>query len=301
TYISGYGFSYPRLALEVETKSIISFQFEAEWDLSTGAAVVKDLEGNVITSTQYNTFELEPGKYIVEVYSNDHILCMCHIKYTALEIEDMEVNVSLKESSLSQISSPDFPSETSKSVGRTQVVKYTFELKEDSLIAYSDEIQIFKKDGSSIFDFDDNNYYHPYKLLYLSQGQYYFISMYPYGSYYGNDTRSYKIGVVRDQLDTVFNLDQMTELVIGQELFLKKDWEYDMEYLVLHILEDGEYQFNQNLNVYDENFEYYSSTSSHWPTQFTAGTYYLKYNYAYSHHDEISILVKLVTDEISLS
>lgn len=286
TYIAGNSLPNPRLSFDVETKSIIDFQFQTDGILQSNAyAVVKDLKGNRYYSIEGNIYELDPGKYIVEIDASKSFT-VCQIKYTATEIEDKEIDVTLEKGLLSNIS--NFPTIKAQNVGRTQKVKYNFTLSEDSLIAFEPAIQIFHKDGTPIIYFG-NNYY---KIVDLSKGEYYYL-IESIGNYYFPSS-DYKIGIAYDKLETTPNPSQMKEIKVGQELVLRKDWDYDVDYLILHIEEDGWYQFNKVLDIYDTDFRYLTFTYLFDANMLNAGTYYLiysHYGYYAEESNEVSILI----------
>ncbi|MDE6241811.1 MAG: hypothetical protein K2M08_05290 [Anaeroplasmataceae bacterium] len=286
TYLAGNSLPNPRLSFDVETKSIIHFEFQSKDGSSSDIyAIVTDPEGNQYYSFDNNIYELDSGKYIVEInsYSDFH---ECQIKYTAIEIEDKEINVTLEESSLSELLSDDFPTVKAQNVGRTQKVICNFTLNEDTLIVFEPSVQVYQKDGTPVFYFE-NRYY---RTIYLSQGEYYYL-IEGIGSYYYDWSTTYKIGIVNDTLETTSNPNQMKEIKIGEELILKKDWARDEDYLILHVEEDGIYHFNDMIEIYNEDFRYvklgYDSTS------LNAGTYYLIYLHDSSAeiNQEVSILI----------
>ncbi|MDE6047384.1 MAG: hypothetical protein K2F56_02015, partial [Anaeroplasmataceae bacterium] len=286
TYLAGNSLPNPRLSFDVETKSIIHFEFQSKDGSSSDIyAIVTDPEGNQYYSFDNNIYELDPGKYIVEInsYSDFH---ECQIKYTATEIEDKEIDVTLEESSLSELFSDDFPFVKAQNVGRTQKVKCRFTLNEDALIVFEPSVQVYQHDGTPVFYFG-NNYY---RTVYLPQGEYYYL-IEGTGSYYYDGGNLYKIGIVNDKLETTSNPNQMKEIQIGEELVLKKDWARDEDYLILHIQEDGIYQFNHMIEVYDEDFRY--MTFAYDSTRLMAGKYYLIYPHDSSTeiNQEVPILI----------
>ncbi|MDE7384546.1 MAG: hypothetical protein K2M84_02185 [Anaeroplasmataceae bacterium] len=270
TYIAGHSLPNPRLTFEVETKSIIDFEFEKDGiSQSDVYAIVKDLEENRYFSINGNIFELEPGSYILEISSNSDF-DECRVKYTATEIEDKEINVTLEESSLSELLSDDFPTVKAQNVGRTQKVKCNFTINEDTLIVFEPSVKVYQHDGTPVFYFG-NTYY---TTVYLTQGEYYYL-IEGSGSYYYDWSNPYTLGIVNDTLETTSNPNQMKEIQIGQELMLKKDWSRDEDFLILHIQEDGFYNFNHMVEVYDEDFRY--MTFAYGSTRLMAGKYYLIY------------------------
>lgn len=273
TYIAGHSLPNPRLIFEVETKSIIDFEFEMDGTPQSNVyAIVKDLEENSYVPMEENIFELKPGRYILEISSNSDF-DECRVKYTATEIEDKEINVTLEESSLSELFSDDFPTVKAQNVGRTQKVKCNFTINADTLIVYDPSVNVYQKDGTPVFYFGHMFY----RIVYLSQGEYYYLIK-GSGDYYHSFSYPSKLGIVNDTLETTSNPNQMKEIQVGQELMLKKDWASDQDYLILYIQEDGFYSFNHMVMVYDENFIFMSivyDSTVYDSARLMAGKYYL--------------------------
>ncbi|MDE6583817.1 MAG: hypothetical protein K2K15_00280, partial [Anaeroplasmataceae bacterium] len=288
-YYAGYGLPSPRLALELETKSLIQFDFKADTPQLKGSVHVLDLDGNVLSYS--DTCELEPGKYIVEFYGSYYSFTMCQIKYTRTELPDLDINVTLNKGNLKDIQTNSFPVVTAQNIGKTQNVKYHFTLNESSKLAYQRDLKIYKEDGTVICDFNTPEYY---SVVLLPKGEYYFIIEYFSGTYYDYSPQQFKMGIVEDELDTVLDFDNMTELRIGEDLVFKRDWDYDVEYLVLNITEEGDYQFNQQLTIFNEDFNRLFTTYTYEPAHLKPGKYYLIFSSYYWGLDEITINVKQI-------
>lgn len=290
TYYAGYGLPSPRLALELETKSLIHFDFKVDDPQRKASARVYDLDGNIL-SYYLETCELEPGKYIVEFNEPYYSFAVFQIKYAAIELPDTDIDVTLSKGNLKEIQTDSFPVVTAQNIGKTQNVKYHFTLNESSKIAYQRDLKIYKEDGTVICDFNTPEYYN---VVLLPKGEYYFIIEYFSGTYYDYSPQQFKMGIVEDKLDTVLDFDNMTELRIGEDLAFKRDWDYDVEYLVFNITEEGDYQFNQQLTIFNEAFNRLFTTYTYEPAHLEAGKYYLiftSYNWSL---EEVTIKVKQI-------
>ncbi|MCI6509024.1 MAG: hypothetical protein MR465_05590 [Bacilli bacterium] len=233
---------------------------------------VVDTNGKEISCVlnQWDSYVLTPGQYTIQYISN-HEIMEIKTKYEYDSTDSKKVSVTLP-----NLENKDSYLKDQRSIN-SQVIKYYFTLKEDSIIIFENEkIRIYDTNGKLVSLEQQNLEEHIMSAQKFKAGSYYFI--------YVDFIIGSKMEIAINNKTTLPVFDGVGTIIkLGESITL--DSNEDIKYYSITITEDGVYHITSSMTfisfyLYDKDYKMIGSLSmSYDPTYYnfklTKGTYYL--------------------------
>ncbi|MDY4051885.1 MAG: hypothetical protein SOY80_00825 [Bacilli bacterium] len=233
---------------------------------------VVDTNGKEISCVlnQWDSYVLTPGQYTIQYISN-HEIMEIKTKYEYDSTDSKKVSVTLP-----NLENKDSYLKDQRSIN-SQVIKYYFTLKEDSIIIFENEkIRIYDTNGKLVSLEQQNLEEHIMSAQKFKAGSYYFI--------YVDFIIGSKMEIAINNKTTLPVFDGVGTIIkLGESITL--DSNEDIKYYSITITEDGVYHITSSMTfisfyLYDKDYKMIGSISMNYnPTYYnfklTKGTYYL--------------------------
>ena len=233
---------------------------------------VVDTNGKEISCVlnQWDSYVLTPGQYTIQYISN-HEIMEIKTKYEYDSTDSKKVSVTLP-----NLENKDSYLKDQRSIN-SQVIKYYFTLKEDSIIIFENKkIRIYDTNGQIVSLEQQNLEEHGMSAQKFKAGSYYFI--------YVDFIIGSKMEIAINNKTTLPVFDGVGTIIkLGESITL--DSNEDIKYYSITINEDGIYHITSSMTfisfyLYDKDYKMVGSLSmSYDPTYYnfklTKGTYYL--------------------------
>ena len=251
-YMIGYTFAKRKLLLKAEKKGLYKFSFT--WIDSYSHAQIYIDDGTPYGGQSGPNLELDAGEYVIVLTTNDHLFDICSIRYEFFDTGDRDVDVTLdvaeNKGSIGKI--------LNLKVTETQIVRYHFNLTEQSVIVYSkSDVCVYDNNGKKV-SVNSPFYGGTYGFIRLKAGSYYAIytgSPYSVSGEYEHD-KYFALSIETFNLDHYFDPEDIPNFEYGKEYVLKETGKlYNFlcfKYVVVKGEKVGFITSNVEIEIYDE-------------------------------------------------
>lgn len=274
-YMAGYSIPSATFELNIDERGIVQLEFEC-YEQGMERYFQYDFENE--EGVKFEMGEtLEPGKYYVKLYGNDHLFGYAKVKYTFLSLEDKDVYVTLN--NLDDNTSSGIYNEK---IADEQVVRYHFTLEEKTTIYYDMyKVYIYNEDGTLATFPPEPGKTTGTDMQYvdLEPGNYYFITPNISGEIEEYKTQIY-IGIKTMERDAPQDFSNMFTLEHNTFYEFEKNYTDDREYTKFEVTEAQKCTImleNGTGYLYNENFECIGALENNktMEIELIEGTYYV--------------------------